>query len=446
MHPHNDLLYSSLPQLRLTEEERKEAVERLIAWWMTDAFPPVGSPSHPLPQPSTPKGRRRKKRSGESNSKALDVPNTRVFSTPRGTPQRAPPRTRARDTKTTLGDMSRWNDDKDKNDEKSGDDMDALPVNASSVIRPSPYATLLPRDAPDDGFLSPSLVSTAKVKGSTFVGDFFFRSTSTNNNKGKGKGGNASDGKGVLLPMYTTSLVLDEDDDRETKPRGKEEMKGAGMKVGGTFEGEAADIGTSKVGVTLEELGAVMGRGTRPTEKVGTVAVGTTKLIFEDEEDEDGQSDAASDTSSQAASLLLQAQASVSFDRFAQWFLGLANELGHRAGGTGRNRQGRRRGRSRAGFFLDSFTQTQPFYPLCSANIFFLLSVHPESDDDDPSVNQLTMNTPDRPRYYMSPSTFGFEGWAFLGFMGMGYNNENGGGDDNSDCDSENSFGGWSSI
>ena len=83
---------------------------------------------------------------------------------------------------------------------------------------------------------------------------------------------------------------------------------------------------------------------------------------------------------------------------------------------------------------------------LVSSSLLFF-PVYPESDDDDPSMNQLTMNTPDRPRYYLSPSTLGFEGWTFLGFMGMGYNtNENGGGDNNSECDSENSFGGWSSI
>ena len=74
--------------------------------------------------------------------------------------------------------------------------------------------------------------------------------------------------------------------------------------------------------------------------------------------------------------------------------------------------------------------------------------VYPDSDDDDPSMNQLTMNTPDRPHYYLSPNTLGFEGWSFLGFMGLGHNNEKGGGDDdnNSECGSDNSFGGWSSI
>ena len=71
--------------------------------------------------------------------------------------------------------------------------------------------------------------------------------------------------------------------------------------------------------------------------------------------------------------------------------------------------------------------------------------MYPESDDDDPSMNQLTMNTPDRPRYYLSPKTLGFEGWTFLGFMGLGYNH--GGGDDNdSECGSDHSFGGWSSV
>ena len=73
--------------------------------------------------------------------------------------------------------------------------------------------------------------------------------------------------------------------------------------------------------------------------------------------------------------------------------------------------------------------------------------MYPDSDDDDASMNQLTMNTPDRPHYYLSPSTLGFEGWSFLGFMGLGYNNEKDGDDDiNSECGSDNSFGGWSSI
>ena len=305
-------------------------MERLIAWWMTDAFPPVGSPSHPLPPPSKPKGRRLKKLSGgRDNSKALDDTNTRVFSTPRGTPQRVPSARKA--ANTTLGDMSRWNDDnKDRNDEKSGDDVDAI-----SRIRPSPYTTLLPRDAPDDGFLSPSLLSTNKGKGSTFVGDFFFRS-SNNNNKGQGKRG--SDSKGVLLPMYTTSLVLDDDLGRETKAAGVtlEEL---------CLEREQA------MKKDLVKLGTVMnstkGDVVRPVEKIG----GKTKLPFEDEEEEEeeedgGVSDAASDTSSQAAALLLQAETRVSFDRFAQWFLGLARELGHRGGG--RQRQGRRKG-NRAG-------------------------------------------------------------------------------------------------
>ena len=72
--------------------------------------------------------------------------------------------------------------------------------------------------------------------------------------------------------------------------------------------------------------------------------------------------------------------------------------------------------------------------------------MYPDSDDDDPSQNQLTMNTPDRPRYYLSPSNVGFEGWAFLGFMGLGYTNNHGGEDNDSDNGSDNSFDGWSSI
>ena len=299
---------------------------------MTDAFPPVGSPSHPLPPPSKPKGRRRKKRSGGGVDVNDNDTNTRVFSTPRGTPQRVPIARKA--ANTTLGDMSRWNDDnKDRNDEKSGDDVDAI-----SRIRPSPYTTLLPRDAPDDGFLSPSLLST-KGKGSTFVGDFFFHSSNNNNNiNNLGQGKRGSDSKGVLLPMYTTSLVLDDDLGRETKAAGVtlEEL---------CLEREQA------MKKDLVKLGTVMnstkGDVVRPVKKIG----GKTKLLFEDEEEEDeeedgGGSDAASDTSSQAAALLLQAETRVSFDRFAQWFLGLARELGHRGGG--RQRQGRRKG-NRAG-------------------------------------------------------------------------------------------------
>ena len=306
-------------------------MERLIAWWMTDAFPPVGSPSHPLPPPSKPKGRRRKKRSGGGVDVNDNDTNTRVFSTPRGTPQRVPIARKA--ANTTLGDMSRWNDDnKDRNDEKSGDDVDAI-----SRIRPSPYTTLLPRDAPDDGFLSPSLLST-KGKGSTFVGDFFFHSSNNNNNNNNlGQGKRGSDSKGVLLPMYTTSLVLDDDDGRETK-------------AGVTLE-ELRLEGEQDMKKDLVKLGTVMnstkGDVVRPVEKIG----GKTKLPFEDEEEEEeeedgGVSDAASDTSSQAAALLLQVETRVPFDRFAQWFLGLARELGHRGGG--RQRQGRRKG-NRAG-------------------------------------------------------------------------------------------------
>ena len=248
---------------------------------MTDAFPPVGSPAHPLPQPSTPKDRHRRPR-----RKPVETSKPPVFSTPRRTPQRL--------TNSTLGEMSRRNDDRDRNEEKTGDD-------------PAPYVSLLPRDAPDDGFLSPSLLSTPPGKGSTFMGDFFFRSTKN---------------KGTLLPMYSTSLLLEEGDGNEKK-------------VGVTLE----ELQSERVPKDLVKLGAVMNStksdGERPVEKVGTLAV----------EEEDDESDAGSDTSSQAAAMLLQTQATVSFDRFAQWFLGFARELGHRAGG----RQGRRKGGGRVG-------------------------------------------------------------------------------------------------
>jgi len=245
-------------------------VERLIAWWMTDAFPPVGSPAHPLPQNSIPKGdhhRRRRRR------KSLETPKPPVFITPRGTPQRAA-------TNTTLGEISRSNDDRERNDEKTGDD-------------PAPYITLLPRDTPDDGYLSPSLISTPPGKRSTFVGDFFFRS---------------SKNKGTLLPMYSTSLALEEGDGRDNKEK-------------------------KKVDVTLED------RLPKDLVKLGTV-MNSTKSDCElpvekfDTLEGDGESDdASSDTSSQAAAMLSQTQVTVSFDRFAQWFLGLARELGNRAGG-----------------------------------------------------------------------------------------------------------------
>jgi hypothetical protein len=243
---------------------------------MTDAFPPVGSPGHPLPQSSTPK-------EDHHRRKSLETPKSPVFSTPRGTPQRTA-------NNTTLGEISRTNDDRERNDEKTGDD-------------PAPYITLLPRDTPDDGYLSPSLISPPPGKRSTFVGDFFFRS---------------SKNKGTLLPMYSTSLALEEGDGRDNK-----EKKKVGLV---TLE--------DRLPKDLVKLGTVMNStksdGELPIEKFGTL-----------EEDRESDDDARSDTSSQAAAMMSQTQVTVSFDRFAQWFLGLARELGNRAGGR---RHGRKKG------------------------------------------------------------------------------------------------------
>ena len=105
-------------------------------------------------------------------------------------------------------------------------------------------------------------------------------------------------------------------------------------------ERKREDEEEKKVGVTLEEL--QMER--EQTVKKDLVMLGTVMGVKEVEREEDEDADDASDTSSQAEAMLLQTQATVSFDRFAQWFLGLARELGHRAGG----RQGRRKG-GRAG-------------------------------------------------------------------------------------------------